>query len=68
MPARLFSAPVGFSAPSFQRLFLISGNFGQDSLVEISEHGIVLIVEEAGCLQAKVYLKREVNLLTEPFV
>lgn len=28
--------------------------------MELSEHGIVLIVEESGCLQAKVYLKREV--------
>ncbi|KAK9122268.1 hypothetical protein Syun_019885 [Stephania yunnanensis] len=32
----------------------------QDALVELSEHGIVLIVEESGCLQAKLYLKREV--------
>lgn len=32
----------------------------QDAVVELSEHGIVLIVEESGCLQAKVYLKREV--------
>ncbi|XP_031493921.1 LOW QUALITY PROTEIN: uncharacterized protein LOC116260009 [Nymphaea colorata] len=31
----------------------------QDALVEISEHGIVLVVEESGCLQAKVYLKKE---------
>ncbi|XP_010518666.1 PREDICTED: uncharacterized protein LOC104798334 isoform X2 [Tarenaya hassleriana] len=31
----------------------------QDALVELSEHGIVLIVEESGCLQAKVYLQRE---------
>ncbi|KAF9588497.1 hypothetical protein IFM89_011697 [Coptis chinensis] len=31
----------------------------QDSVVELSEHGIVLIVEESGCLQAKVYLKKE---------
>ncbi|CAA6663178.1 unnamed protein product [Spirodela intermedia] len=37
----------------------------QDALVEISEHGIVLIVEEAGCLQAKVYLKRELFLTYE---
>lgn len=28
--------------------------------MELSEHGIVLIVEETGCLQAKVYLQREV--------
>lgn len=34
----------------------------QDAVVEISEHGIVLIVEETGCLQAKVYLKRELFL------
>lgn len=31
----------------------------QDAVIEISEHGIVLIVEETTCLQAKVYLKRE---------
>ncbi|RDY09927.1 hypothetical protein CR513_05614, partial [Mucuna pruriens] len=31
----------------------------QDAVLELSEHGIVLIVEESGCLQAKVYLKRE---------
>lgn len=30
-------------------------------MLELSEHGIVLIVEESGCLQAKVYLKREVR-------
>jgi len=32
----------------------------QDAVIELSEHGIVLIVEESGCLQAKVYLKKEV--------
>ncbi|PIA34009.1 hypothetical protein AQUCO_03900121v1 [Aquilegia coerulea] len=31
----------------------------QDSVLELSEHGIVVIVEESGCLQAKVYLKKE---------
>ncbi|XP_016485131.1 uncharacterized protein LOC107805580 isoform X2 [Nicotiana tabacum] len=31
----------------------------QDAVVELSEHGIVLIVEETACLQAKVYLQRE---------
>ncbi|KAL7123624.1 hypothetical protein ACP275_01G117400 [Erythranthe tilingii] len=31
----------------------------QDALVELSEHGIVIIVEETSCLQAKVYLQRE---------
>ncbi|XP_075486131.1 uncharacterized protein LOC142525667 isoform X2 [Primulina tabacum] len=31
----------------------------QDAVVEISEHGIVIIVEETACLQAKVYLQRE---------
>ncbi|KAL6550348.1 hypothetical protein OROMI_020836 [Orobanche minor] len=31
----------------------------QDAVVEISEHGIVIIVEETSCLQAKVYLQRE---------
>lgn len=27
--------------------------------MELSEHGVVLIVEETRCLQAKVYLQRE---------
>ncbi|GAV75848.1 Rad1 domain-containing protein, partial [Cephalotus follicularis] len=31
----------------------------QDAVIELSEHGVVLIVEETGCLQAKVYLQRE---------
>lgn len=31
-------------------------------MLELSEHGIVLIVEESSCLQAKVYLKREVPI------
>uniref|UniRef100_A0ACD5ZPC6 Uncharacterized protein n=1 Tax=Avena sativa TaxID=4498 RepID=A0ACD5ZPC6_AVESA len=31
----------------------------QDAVVELSEHGVVVIVEESGCLQAKVYLKSE---------
>nr|ACJ84680.1 unknown [Medicago truncatula] len=31
----------------------------QDAVIELSEHGIVLIVEESGCFQAKVYLKKE---------
>ncbi|XP_057859645.1 uncharacterized protein LOC131068472 isoform X2 [Cryptomeria japonica] len=31
----------------------------QDALVELSEHGIVIIVEERGCLQAKVYFRKE---------
>ncbi|MBA0709645.1 hypothetical protein Golax_024669 [Gossypium laxum] len=31
----------------------------QDAVVELSEHGVVLIVEDTGCLQAKVYLQRE---------
>ncbi|KAF3489436.1 hypothetical protein F2Q69_00056902 [Brassica cretica] len=38
----------------------------QDALVELSEHGIVLIVEESGCLQAKVYLQREVWISPKP--
>lgn len=29
--------------------------------MELSAHGIVLTVEESGCLQAKVFLKREVS-------
>ncbi|XP_042443790.1 uncharacterized protein LOC122028890 isoform X2 [Zingiber officinale] len=37
----------------------------QDAVVEISEHGLVLIVEESGCLQARVYLKRELFLAYE---
>lgn len=31
----------------------------QDAVIELSEHGIVIIVEETGCLQAKVYLQKE---------
>lgn len=31
----------------------------QDAVLELSEHGMVLIVEENGCLQAKLYLKKE---------
>ncbi|KNA19768.1 hypothetical protein SOVF_058380 [Spinacia oleracea] len=31
----------------------------QDAVVELSEHGVVLIVEDTGCLQAKVYLQKE---------
>lgn len=31
----------------------------QDAVLELSEHGMVLIVEETGCLQAKVYLHKE---------
>lgn len=34
--------------------------------MELSEHGIVLIVEESGCLQAKVYLQREVSISEFP--
>ncbi|KAH6818002.1 PCNA domain-containing protein [Perilla frutescens var. frutescens] len=37
----------------------------QDALVELSEHGIVIIVEETGCLQAKVYLQRELFIKYE---
>lgn len=29
-------------------------------MLELSEHGIVLIVEDSNCLQAKVYLQKEV--------
>ena len=32
--------------------------------MELSAHGIVLTVEESGCLQAKVFLKREVTRVT----
>ncbi|KAL6005711.1 hypothetical protein ACLOJK_006282 [Asimina triloba] len=46
-----------FSTP-FKPLFSSSPP-NQDAVLELSEHGIVLIVEEIGCLQAKVYLKRE---------
>ncbi|KAK9287227.1 hypothetical protein L1049_015640 [Liquidambar formosana] len=38
----------------------------QDAVVELSEHSVVLIVEDTGCLQAKVYLQREV--LIPPFL
>lgn len=31
----------------------------QDAVIELSEHGVVLIVEDTGCVQAKVYLQRE---------
>lgn len=34
----------------------------QDAVLELSEHGMVLIVEENGCLQAKLYLKKEVPI------
>ncbi|KGN53911.1 uncharacterized protein LOC101219270 [Cucumis sativus] len=37
----------------------------QDAVIELSEHGIVLIVEESGCLQAKVYLQRELFIRYE---
>ncbi|XP_023534469.1 uncharacterized protein LOC111796019 isoform X2 [Cucurbita pepo subsp. pepo] len=37
----------------------------QDAVIELSEHGVVLIVEESGCLQAKVYLQREVFIRYE---
>lgn len=31
----------------------------QDALVELSEHGLVIIVEERGCLQARAYFRKE---------
>ncbi|KAK3128291.1 hypothetical protein QOZ80_6BG0459490 [Eleusine coracana subsp. coracana] len=31
----------------------------QDAVMELSQHGVVITVEESGCLQAKVFLKRE---------
>ncbi|KAF3964649.1 hypothetical protein ACB098_10G020900 [Castanea mollissima] len=37
----------------------------QDAVVELSEHGVVLIVEESSCLQAKVYLQRELFIKYE---
>lgn len=37
----------------------------QDAVVELSEHGIVLIVEETVCLQAKVYLQKELFIRYE---
>ncbi|KAF3449385.1 hypothetical protein FNV43_RR10113 [Rhamnella rubrinervis] len=37
----------------------------QDAVIELSEHGIVLILEENACLQAKVYLQRELFILYE---
>ena len=45
----------------FRDCLLIDLRFAnQDAIVELSEHGVVFIVEETGCLQAKVYLQREV--------
>ncbi|KAM7254157.1 hypothetical protein ACFE04_031839 [Oxalis oulophora] len=32
----------------------------QDAVIELSEHGVVLIVEDSCCLQAKVYLQKEI--------
>ncbi|PKI45735.1 hypothetical protein CRG98_033868 [Punica granatum] len=37
----------------------------QDAVIELSEHGIVLIVEDSNCLQAKVYLQRELFIQYE---
>ncbi|XP_052172371.1 uncharacterized protein LOC127788286 [Diospyros lotus] len=37
----------------------------QDAVLELSEHGVVLIVEESRCLQAKVYLQRELFIRYE---
>ncbi|XP_041029005.1 uncharacterized protein LOC121268807 [Juglans microcarpa x Juglans regia] len=37
----------------------------QDAVLELSEHGVVLIVEETRCLQAKVYLQRELFIRYE---
>ncbi|KAJ8754389.1 hypothetical protein K2173_002840 [Erythroxylum novogranatense] len=37
----------------------------QDAVLELSEHGVVLIVEETGCLQAKVYLQKELFIKYE---
>ncbi|GKV23414.1 hypothetical protein SLEP1_g33147 [Rubroshorea leprosula] len=37
----------------------------QDAVIELSEHGVVLIVEETSCLQAKVYLQRELFIRYE---
>ncbi|KAG6788613.1 hypothetical protein POTOM_004685 [Populus tomentosa] len=46
--------------------FLISFSYNsRDAVVELSEHGIVLIVEETGCLQAKVYLQKELFIRYE---
>ena len=38
-------------------------SFIQDAVIELSEHGIVLVVEESSCVQAKVYLQKEVLFL-----
>lgn len=72
---RPMEAPSGeshppFSAWCFPTHFAHLGFFPtfspplQDAVVELSEHGVVLIVEETGCLQAKVYLQREVVTTT----
>ncbi|KAK9288214.1 hypothetical protein L1049_016663 [Liquidambar formosana] len=44
---KMSSLAVGAEAPDL------------DAVVELSEHSVVLIVEDTGCLQAKVYLQRE---------
>ncbi|KAJ6943046.1 hypothetical protein NC652_008748 [Populus alba x Populus x berolinensis] len=36
----------------------------QDAVVNLSEHGIVLIVEETCYLQAKVYLQKELIMIS----
>ena len=37
----------------------------QDSICELSDHGMVITVEERGCLQARVYFRKEVRLANE---
>jgi len=31
----------------------------QDAICELSDHGLVITVEERGCLQARVYFRKE---------
>ncbi|KAM3206930.1 hypothetical protein ACQJBY_062232 [Aegilops geniculata] len=52
-PSPLLSSPLLRT----RRLYLRAALHGM--VVELSEHGIVVTVEESGCLQAKVYLKTE---------
>ena len=58
--ARFASAPFPPAPP----LNADPSHSPQDAVMELSAHGIVLTVEESGCLQAKVFLKREVTRVT----
>ncbi|KAL9387388.1 hypothetical protein Peur_020512 [Populus x canadensis] len=50
------------SVRALSRLSLtVRWNRYQGAVVNLSEHSIVLIVEETCCLQAKVYLQKEIK-------